>query len=255
MAKACTTRACGRRLTTSAASVETPARCRWRRPLSLARSASQDENWCGRRVAAGSRADGRRAGRQPLGSGWPVRRRLTRRPRRGSRAAPARQPVVRRTMPTSSRFASATPRSSDRRMVAREGGDGGFRSPGAGICRRLLGGGVDRGQPGPSRRSSVVHLASTSRERGRGGEHGALSSPHRLSATMGVARGGGVAVQRGVRSLRRGPRSAQPRVVADRPAAPPGGRAPSPGSSTAPRSPSCHQVGSLLPKNGDSLGQ
>jgi hypothetical protein len=126
--------------------------------LSLARSASQDENWCGRRVAAGSRADGRRAGRQPLGSGWPVRRRLTRRPRRGSRAAPARQPVVRRTMPTSSRFASATPRSSDRRMVAREGGDGGFRSPGAGICRRLLGGGVDRGQPGPSRRSSVVHL-------------------------------------------------------------------------------------------------
>jgi hypothetical protein len=53
----------------------------------------------------------------------------------------------------------------------------------------------------PARRSAVVHLATTSRERGRGGERRALPSPHRLSATMGVARGGGVAVQLGVGRL------------------------------------------------------
>jgi hypothetical protein len=64
----------------------------------------------------------------------------------------------------------------------------------------------------------------------------------------------GVAPAAWPRSFRRSRRSSRHQAVAERPATPPGRSRPSPGRSSEPRSPSCHQVWEPLPRNGDRLG-
>jgi hypothetical protein len=212
-----------------------------------------------------SRAHGPQpAGPQPLGkvgrfACQPVRRRPARRPRtsgRASRHGPPHQPVPRRIRPTSAGFASECPPSSDEDGRAREAGGGGFGAGAAHIQHRPLGGRLCRRRPEPpgGRRSviGVEHFPA----RGRGGDVALSPSPPSSFGRQHRRRVGRRAspLPPGLVVSPQPELVAQPQAVADRPAQSPGRSRTSPGRSSEPRSPSCHQVWEPLPRNGDRLG-
>jgi hypothetical protein len=103
----------------------------------------------------------------------------------GSPARTLAPPVLRPTMPTSSSFASTTPRSSDRTTVELAGSAtvASDRQERASIAA-LIGGRLSCCQPQPSWRSSVGHLADTSPSASRTFA-GALPSQSRRLVTSG----------------------------------------------------------------------
>jgi hypothetical protein len=174
--------------------------------LSLARSARPDESWSGwsgeRRFAAGSRAHGRRAGRPAAArqriagsaSACSAATESGRAP--GAQLAPAGTGTDPADILVLERNAHG--RATEGRRAG-EVGDGDFRAGGARIQHRLLGGRLGRGQPQASSRSSVGHLAEHPPNAAAGVTSGFAHRPVVFRpASIGVERGGGVAVQPGV---------------------------------------------------------
>jgi hypothetical protein len=216
----------------------------------------KSSTWPSNRPARSRSARGGRFACQPVW-GRPARR--PRRSRRaGRRGPPARPPVPRRIMPTSSAFTSAMPTvraTEDGR--AREPGGGGFGSGAARIQYRVF----DAAAGGRSRsggRRSVIGVERFLRPRPRRCRPAFAIRHLRLchsAASMGVDRGGAR------RPCGRGSVvSPQPELVArsqavtDRAAKSSGRSRSSPGPSSEPRSRSCHQLWEPLPRSGDRLG-
>jgi hypothetical protein len=224
----------------------------------MARSARQDDSRSGvergRRSPQGveqRRRAGRPAGGRQRVAGSASACSAARDERSGARSAPSPQPVLRRTMPTPSGFASAMPtveRPKDGR--AREVGDGlqiGRRAhpaPPAPRMARPQSAGAILAVVG---RSLAEHVP---RARPRG-DVALCPSPRRFRpASIGGERGGGVAVKPG---LGRSPQVvAQLQAVGECPA----GRLAVANLCLGAQSRRLvTQGGSLLPRNGDSLGQ
>jgi hypothetical protein len=134
--------------------------------------------------------------------------------------------------------------------------EGPASSGGARIRHRLLRARLDRGRPEPCWRSLVGRMSRTF-PRARPTHDVALchrpvvfGREHRRRARRRRRRAASA------RSFRCGPGLvAPPPAVGDRPAKSLGLSRPSPGRSSEPRSPFCHQVWGPLPRNGDRLGQ
>jgi hypothetical protein len=115
----------------------------------------------------------------------------------GSGAEPSRYCDAPCRHPPASR--APGPRSSDRRTVALARSATAFRSGGARIQHRPLGGWLGPSQPGPSWRSSVGHLAEHVPRARHLGDVALCPSPRRFRpASIGGERGGGVAVKPGL---------------------------------------------------------
>jgi hypothetical protein len=154
-------------------------------------------------LAAGGRADGRRAGRPAAArqrvAGSACACSAVRDERSGARRAPRASRYCDGPCrhPPASR--AHCPRSSDRRTVALARSATVASLGGARIQQRLLGGRLGRRRPQPSWRSSVGHLAEHFLRARPRRDIALCHRPRRLSAaSIGVERGGGAAVQRGV---------------------------------------------------------